>query len=67
MLFPKWNANIKLLFAVLTMQVYYTGSNNLGGPIEKYIYMSEKAPIYMLFRRKLPKCSKLSVTNISEN
>ena len=33
---------------------------------KKYIYVSRKTPIYMLFRSKAPKCSKFSVTNIRE-
>ena len=33
-------------------------------PIEKYIYVSEKAPIYMLTRNKTPKRSKFRVTNL---
>ena len=32
----------------------------------KYIYASEKAPIYMLSCSKAPKRSKFSVTNIRE-
>ena len=32
----------------------------------KYIYVSEKAPIYMLPASKAPKCSKIKVTDIRE-
>ena len=33
---------------------------------KKYIYVSEKAPIYMLPGSKAPECSKLRVTDIRE-
>ena len=32
----------------------------------KYIYVSERAPIYMLPRSNAPKCSKFKVTDIRE-
>ena len=35
-------------------------------PIEKYIYVSEKAPIYNLARTNAPEHSKYSITNRRE-
>ena len=51
MLFPKRNTNITLLlqfWLCMRWQVYYICFNDLCRLIKKYIYVSEKAPIYML-------------------
>ena len=45
----------------------YTCWNDLRRPIEKYIFVSGKAPIYMLSRSKAPKYSKFSIANIREH